>query len=143
MPLAPGRFSTTSCWPRRSPTLGAMRRDMMSIVSPGGNGTIRRTGLVGQDCAFPRVKCNASNNPETHFISILRNDRQENERLLVEMQRHLAAEHRRRPVGRVIVREGAAALHRVLHVRERRRLAFVLVVAAADAERDAIAGGHH
>jgi len=29
-----------------------MSRDMMSIVSPGGNGTIRRTGFVGHDAHF-------------------------------------------------------------------------------------------
>src|SRR5882724_8635381 len=59
------------------------------------------------------------------------------------MQRRLSAEHLRRPVVGVVVHEGAAALHRVLHVGKRRRLAFVFVVLAADGQRDAVAGRHH
>ncbi len=47
MPLAPGRFSTMTCCPSRSAIFGPMRRDMMSIVFPGGNGTMRRMGLFG------------------------------------------------------------------------------------------------
>ncbi len=47
MPLAPGRFSTITCWPRRSPIFGAIRRDMMSVVFPGGKGTTIRIGLPG------------------------------------------------------------------------------------------------
>jgi len=47
MPLAPGRFSTITCCPRRSLIFGAMRRDMMSVVFPGGKGMMMRTGLVG------------------------------------------------------------------------------------------------
>ncbi len=47
MPLAPGRFSTITCWPRRSLIFGAMRRDMMSVVLPGGKGTTMRTGFDG------------------------------------------------------------------------------------------------
>ena len=47
MPLAPGRFSTTTCCPIRSLIFGAISRDMMSIVFPGGNGTISFMGLDG------------------------------------------------------------------------------------------------
>ena len=39
--------------------------------------------------------------------------------------------------------EGPAALHRVLHVRKHCRVTVVLVILAADAERDAVAPGHH
>src|SRR2546430_11409070 len=73
---------------------------------------------------------------------VARNDGKENEGLPVEMQRDLAAEHLRRPVGRVVVHEGAAALHRVLHVGKRRRLACVFVVLAAQGQRHAVAGRH-
>ena len=62
-----------------------------------------------------------------------RDDRQQHERLPLEMQRHLPAEDARRPVGRVVVREGSAALHGVFHVGKRGRRVIVLVVAAADA----------
>jgi hypothetical protein len=53
MPLAPGRFSTMICWPRRSVILGPIRRDMISIVLPGGNGTMILTGLAGYACPEP------------------------------------------------------------------------------------------
>src|SRR5438105_15723464 len=62
--------------------------------------------------------------------------------LPLEMQRHLAAENVRRPVSLVVVREGSAAAHRMLHVRETRRRLVVLIVAATDAKRDAIALRH-
>src|SRR6266446_1497218 len=51
MPLAPGRFSTSTGWPSRSVIFGPIRRDMMSVVLPGGNGTMILIGLEGQDCA--------------------------------------------------------------------------------------------
>src|ERR1044072_4082409 len=50
MPLAPGRFSMITCWPSRSLIFGAIRRDMMSVVFPGGNGMMMRTGFDGYDC---------------------------------------------------------------------------------------------
>ena len=33
---------------------------MMSVAPPGGNGTISRTGLVGNACAFPQINSAAS-----------------------------------------------------------------------------------
>src|SRR3990172_1476795 len=60
-----------------------------------------------------------------------------------DVQCDLPAENRRRPVGLVVVHERAAAAHRILHVGERRRLALVFVVLAADGERDAVALRHH
>src|SRR5256885_17198654 len=51
MPLAPGRFSTMICWPRRSVIFGPARRVMMSMVLPGGKGMTILIGLAGYDCA--------------------------------------------------------------------------------------------
>src|SRR6266581_5457937 len=51
MPLAPGRFSTSTGWPSRSVIFGPIRRAMMSVVLPGGNGTMILIGFEGQDCA--------------------------------------------------------------------------------------------
>jgi hypothetical protein len=45
--VAPGRFSTTTCRPRCSESLGAMRRAVMSVPPPGVEATTRRTGRVG------------------------------------------------------------------------------------------------
>jgi hypothetical protein len=47
MPAAPCRFSTITGWPRRSDIFGAIRRDMMSVVFPGGNGMTILIGLLG------------------------------------------------------------------------------------------------
>ena len=47
MPLAPGRFSTTICWPSRSLIFGPISRVMMSVVLPGGNGMMILMGLEG------------------------------------------------------------------------------------------------
>src|SRR6266404_1598831 len=51
MPPAPGRFSTTICCFQPCESFSAIRREAMSGAVPGGNGTIRCTGLVGQLCA--------------------------------------------------------------------------------------------
>src|SRR5262249_61527193 len=51
-------------------------------------------------------------------------------------------EHGRRPVGGIVVDEGPAAAHRVLHVSERGRLAAVVVVLAAYRQRYAPALGY-
>src|SRR3954462_3335993 len=59
------------------------------------------------------------------------------------MQRHLAAEDGGRTIGLIVVRERTAALHRVLHVRKRRRRIVVLVIASADAEREPISRRNH
>src|SRR5260370_33109919 len=64
-PLAPARFSTTTCWPMRSAIFGPMRRDRMSAASPGGEGTSTLTGLEGEDCARPSWSGAARTNPDT------------------------------------------------------------------------------
>ena len=48
LPPAPGRLSTTTCWPSRSPSLGATIRTVASVEPPGGKVTIMRIGLAGQ-----------------------------------------------------------------------------------------------
>jgi hypothetical protein len=47
LPLAPGRFSTTNCWPSFTENFCAIRRLTMSVAEPAGNGTTMRTGLSG------------------------------------------------------------------------------------------------
>jgi hypothetical protein len=46
MPFAPGRFSTTKVWPRRSVSFAAMMRATTS-GPPGPAGTTMRTVWVG------------------------------------------------------------------------------------------------
>ena len=45
-PLAPGRLSMTTAWPKRSESFGPTLRAMMSMPVPGENGT---TTLIGRD----------------------------------------------------------------------------------------------
>jgi len=45
LPEAPALLSITTCWPRRSPSFGAMRRATKSEAPPGANGTIMWIGL--------------------------------------------------------------------------------------------------
>src|SRR5438552_8759349 len=51
MPPAPGRFSTTICWPAPSGIFGPMMRVVVSGRPPGAYGTIILIGLVGNSCA--------------------------------------------------------------------------------------------
>ena len=51
LPLAPGRFSTITCWPRRAASGSATTRALLSATPPGVKGTMMRTGLVGHSCA--------------------------------------------------------------------------------------------
>src|SRR6478752_400567 len=51
VPAAPGRFSTTTGWPKLSESFWAMRRPTMSVEPPGEKPSIRRTVLVGYACA--------------------------------------------------------------------------------------------
>src|SRR5262249_36959411 len=44
---APGRFSTTNCWPRDSLSLDAARRALMATPPPGVKPTSTRAGRVG------------------------------------------------------------------------------------------------
>src|SRR3972149_8774436 len=49
MPPAPPWFSMIICLPRRSESLGAIARPMMSVLPPGANGPIPRTSLLGYE----------------------------------------------------------------------------------------------
>src|SRR5262245_14297718 len=51
LPPAPGRFSTTNCWPTRSDNHWPIRRAATSVVPAGANGTTMRTGRDGYACA--------------------------------------------------------------------------------------------
>src|SRR5450756_2791227 len=48
---APGRLSTTICWPKVSPSFWASMRATRSEDPPAGNGAIIRIGLIGYACA--------------------------------------------------------------------------------------------
>src|SRR5262245_48543415 len=61
--VAPGRFSTTYCWPRYSESFGVSRRAMMSVPPPGGKPTSTRTGRVGYDCPRTAVAASRRANP--------------------------------------------------------------------------------
>jgi hypothetical protein len=45
--LAPGRFSTTTCWPSRSDSHGPTMRATVSAPPPAGKPMIQRTGRDG------------------------------------------------------------------------------------------------
>src|SRR5688572_12665446 len=47
IPPAPPRLSITTLWPSRSPSCWPMARPTTSLLPPGGNGMIRRTGFDG------------------------------------------------------------------------------------------------
>src|SRR2546421_3724058 len=48
LPLAPARFSTTTCWPSTAGSAFAMRRVMVSAPPPGELGTMQRMGFDGK-----------------------------------------------------------------------------------------------
>src|SRR5258706_9362573 len=72
MPLAPGRFSTITCWPSRSLIFGAIRRDMVSVVLPGGNGMTIRIGFDGYGWASALAANKRGKRQNQVFIAILR-----------------------------------------------------------------------
>ena len=51
VPPAPPTFSTTIGWPSDARMPSATMRAMMSVIPPGGNGTIMVTGRDGKACA--------------------------------------------------------------------------------------------
>src|SRR5436190_22466884 len=55
IPPAPPWLSTTTCLPRRSESWKAIMRPTTSLLPPGGNGMIMRTGLLGYACAAASV----------------------------------------------------------------------------------------
>src|SRR5256885_1412240 len=56
VPPAPGRFSTSTCWPSAAESLSATGRAMVSVAEPGVKGTMMRMGLEGNDCAIAAAK---------------------------------------------------------------------------------------
>src|SRR5688500_16159410 len=67
---APGRFSTTNCWPRYSESFGASSRAMMSVPPPGVKPTSMRTGLVGYACAEATELASRRSSDTTSFIEL-------------------------------------------------------------------------
>src|SRR4051812_14425292 len=61
LPLAPGRFSTTTCWPSRCPSGSAITRALLSATPPGANGTMMRIAFAGQSCAKALMATNHRN----------------------------------------------------------------------------------
>src|SRR3954463_763030 len=57
MPLAPGRFSTTTLCPNVLPRCSARIRPIVSALPPGGHGTTMRMGLLGQTCGDGGRRC--------------------------------------------------------------------------------------
>jgi hypothetical protein len=51
-PFAPPRFSTNTCWPRRSDSFCAATLAMKSVPPPAANGTTILIGFDGQACAM-------------------------------------------------------------------------------------------
>src|ERR1043166_7324312 len=54
-PPAPLRLSTMNCLPSRLLNCAAIMRPTLSLMAPGGNGTMTRTGLTGYSCAAAAV----------------------------------------------------------------------------------------
>ena len=55
-PLAPGRLSTTTCWPSAAESLAATIRAIVSLPPPGGNGTIMVMVRLGKSWAAAGMK---------------------------------------------------------------------------------------
>src|SRR5712672_7317 len=71
LPPAPARFSTTNCWPRVSLSFAPTILAMISTGPPGANGTMTRTGLFGQSCAW-QTTAHAAHNAKTRTIVLMR-----------------------------------------------------------------------
>ena len=56
VPAAPGRLSTSTCWPHMRVRRSVMRRAMMSGDPPAGKGTMMRMGFAGNSCAPASVQ---------------------------------------------------------------------------------------
>src|SRR5258706_6858385 len=52
LPLAPGRASTSTGWPRPAASFSFSVRAIRSTMPPAGNGTMMRSGLEGNVCAL-------------------------------------------------------------------------------------------
>src|SRR5258706_15728805 len=51
MPFAPGRFSTTTCWPHASVSFWVIGLHATSTAPPAAWGMMTRTGRAGYGCA--------------------------------------------------------------------------------------------
>src|SRR5205085_3675286 len=72
LPPAPARFSTTTCWPRRSASAGATMRAVVSVPPPGSKPTTMVIGFAGKFCAAaPWLMASAASAANTQFICIL------------------------------------------------------------------------
>src|SRR5262245_4476108 len=71
LPLAPGRFSTTTAWPSRWPRGSATTRALLSATPPGANGTTMRTGFDGYSCACAASAQVAARAASSVFMEIL------------------------------------------------------------------------
>src|SRR6218665_3863046 len=72
-PPAPGRFSTTTGWPSLSLRILASSRELLSVMTPGGNGTTKVIGRVGQLCpaASASAKAATTHSPASAFLQNL------------------------------------------------------------------------
>src|SRR5436190_9154007 len=72
-PAAPGLFSTSTCWPHRSPNFAATMRAIRSELPPGGYATMSFTGRAGHCCAAATVTRQQSRTSRAaRFMGLLR-----------------------------------------------------------------------
>src|SRR5687768_5984207 len=71
MPVAPGRLSTTTCWPSASPSFCERRRATRSVPPPGGNPTIMRIVLLGYCCAPAADERTAAHSSAAQRIAVI------------------------------------------------------------------------
>src|SRR5688500_8125645 len=65
LPPAPGRLSTTACWPHASVSFWPTMRESRSAAPPGGKGTMIRMGRTGYACPeLVEVDCAAAQNAQ-------------------------------------------------------------------------------
>src|SRR6267378_1435082 len=69
LPLAPGRFSTSTGCPRRTPSGSATTRALLSATPPGANGTMMRSGFAGHSCAAATLIRIAARNGARAFFT--------------------------------------------------------------------------
>src|SRR6266516_5188365 len=149
-----GAFNVKALTPPRIPFSTVLRRSFMGVSLPS-------VGVVRLDRALASDRMRQGFHPryfpyaKSHLVMhcarglpirrrLRRDDRQQQIGLAAaaEMQNVPAAEHIRRTVDRVVMHERAAAGHRVLHVGETGGLPGMLVILAAAAQPDAVAGGN-
>src|SRR5882724_4054018 len=129
-PPAPERFSTTTCWPRSSPSAGAMMRAVVSVPPPGSKPTTVVTGFAGKLlCA----NAPADAAPKTASAATAA-------RCLITSSNLFALEN-----GLSLFHEGSSAFTVILAVEallDPRLARFGIVVRDADLADDAFRGAH-